>query len=94
MIDLYLQCSYFAGILTEEHLQSLSIDVTNVTTGVFGNVGSGSRIGDSGYMSQSGVPNRLLPHNYTEFLTSPSCIEEARLVPHTIAGMHHNFKDN
>lgn len=74
-----------SSILTEEHLQSLSIDVTNVTTGVIGNVGSGSRIGDSGYMSQSGVPNRLLPHNYTEFLTSPSCIEEARLVPHTIA---------
>lgn len=83
-----LQCSHLAGILTEEHLQSLSIDVTSVPAGVIGNLGSGSRIGDSGYMSQSGVPNRLLPHNYTEYLTSPSCIEEARLVPHTIAGMH------
>lgn len=74
------------GILTEEHLQSLSIDVTNLPSGAVGNIGSGSRIGDSGYMSQSGVPNRLLPNNYTDYLTSPSFIEEARLVPHTLAG--------
>lgn len=74
-----------SSILTEEHLQSLSIDVTSVHTGMVGNLGNGSRIGDSGYMSQSGVPNRLLSHNYTEYLASPNCVEEARLVPHTIA---------
>ncbi|XP_026289117.1 guanine nucleotide exchange factor subunit Rich isoform X1 [Frankliniella occidentalis] len=74
-----------SSILTEEHLQTLSIDVTSVPPGLTGNIGSGSRIGDSGYMSQSGVPNRLLPHNYTDYLSSPNCVEEARLVPHTVA---------
>jgi len=65
------------GTLTEEGIQSLSMDIHRG--------GPSSRVGDSGYMSQSGLHGSKLHEEFIDY-SGLHNVQEAHLLPHNLGG--------